>query len=565
MNEAAGWQLRDYQEEAKSKILAELEGGTESTLMVMPTGCGKTQVFLSVADAWEGGDVLVLAHREELVWQPFNRWKDLTGTYGEIEMADMHRSTFTRSKITFGSKDTLCRYKRLKKAFPDPHRVGLIIIDEAHHAVRQNKSYQRIINYFSANPGLRVLGTTATPDRADELALGQNFKTVAYDYPLLDANGNQSAITDGWLVPIRQEYIVVDGLDFRECNSSNGDFTDVSLQRELAREGILHRLTAPTLDIAGDRQTTVFCAGVKQASRMAEIFNRQRDGNAYCLVSRVDQEDDHDFVINSRDKTSRRRLLKRFSNKEFQYLCNVGCLTEGYDEPSIEVLCMGRMTRSRSLYSQMVGRGTRPLAGVVDGLSSPKERKDAIAASAKPHIHVLDFVGNSKHALVSSLDILGGRYPEETVTAARKKLEGELLTETVEEVLDQCEAERQTRILKRRKIQSTATYKSTEIDPFGTIGVVASREPGWYKGRQPSDKMRSALEKFKVEPHVVDRMSFWQASRMLDNLVVRSKKRLATYKQCKLLSRYKVSTTNLTSQRAGQLITRLKRNGWKFL
>lgn len=560
------WQLRDYQETAKASVFSELSNGSESTIVVMPTGTGKTQVMLSVADEWPNGDVLVLAHRQELIWQPFNRWKDLTGTYGEVEMADMHRSPFSRSKITFGSKDTLCRYKRLRKAFPDPSRMGLIIIDEAHHAVKENKSYQRIIDYFMKyNQDLRVLGVTATPDRADEKALGQNFKTVAFDYPLLDPNGGPSAIGDGWLVPIRQDYVVVDGLDFKQCNNSRGDFTDVSLERELTKEGMLHRLTAPTITMAGNKSTTVFCAGVKQASRMAEIFNRVHDGNAYCLVSRIDEEDDHDFVVNSQDKSRRQRLLKRFESRQFQYLCNVGVLTEGYDNPTIEMLCMGRMTRSRSLYCQMVGRGTRPLPGVVDGLGSSEKRRQAIATSEKPYIHVLDFVGNSKHKLISSVDILGGKYPDETVAAAKKAVEKGDVEATVEELLATCDKQRVARIEKRKQIRASATYTATEVDPFGTIGVVPSREPGWFKGREPTDRMRQALQKFKVEPHVVDGLSFWQASTMLDGLVSRSKKKLATYKQCKLLGRYNVSTTNLTFERAGQLITRLKRNGWKYL
>lgn len=561
------WELRGYQQDAKDHVFSALGNGSQSTLLVMPTGTGKTQTFLSIASDWPQGDILVLAHRQELVWQPFERWRELTGEHGEVEMADFRRSTFStgRSRVTFASKDSLCRLKRLKRAFPDPKKVGLVIIDEAHHAVKQNRSYQAILDYLD-HPDLRVLGVTATPDRADELALGQTFDSVAYDYPLLDPDGGPSAIGDGWLVPIRQEYVVVDGLDFTRVNSRGGDFSDASLERELTRESILHRLTAPTMDIAGNKLSAVFSAGVKQASRMAEIFNRRRDGNAYCLVSRIDKEDDHDCVIDAQDKLARSRLLKRFSQKDFQYLCNVGCLTEGYDNPNLELLVMGRMTRSRSLYCQMVGRGTRPLTGVVDGLSSPEERKQAIAASAKPYIHVLDFVGNSKLPLISSLDILGGQYSDEVVQEAKKKLQadGESCLEA-SQLLKETSVEVAKKIEKRKQIQSKASYRRREIDPFNVIGVVATREPGWHAGREPTEKQRTALEKFGVEPYVVDRMSFWQASKMMDNLVQRSQQKMATYKQCKLLKRHKVHTDNLTFARAGQLITRLKRNGWRYL
>ena len=560
------WTLRDYQTTAKNKVESALGNGSTSTLLVMPTGTGKTQTFLSVAQDWPQGDVLVLAHRQELVWQPFDRWKALTGEHGEIEMGDFHRSTYSsnRSRITFASKDSLFRHKRLRRAFPDPKSVGLVIIDEAHHAVKQNKSYQKILDYLD-HPDLRVLGVTATPDRSDEIALGQTFDSVAYDYPLLSLDGGPSAIGDGWLVPIRQEYVVVDGLDFTAVNSRGGDFVNADLERELTKESILHRLTAPTIEIAGNKKTAVFAAGVKQASRMSEIFNRLEDSSSYCLVSRVDKEDDHDFVIQSQDKHQRSRLLKRFGAGAFQYLCSVGCLTEGYDEPSLEMLCMGRMTRSRSLYCQMVGRGTRPLTGIVDGLGTPEKRKAAIAASAKPHVHVLDFVGNSRHPLISSLDILGGQYPDEVVAEAKKKLEESGGEESAEDLLAATVVEREKRVLRRQAIRSKASYKQTSVDPFDVIGVISIREPGWHAGRQPTEKQKSALEKFGVEPHLVDRMSFWNASKMMDNLIDRSTKKMATYKQCKLLKKHKVDTASLTMGRAGQLITRLKQNGWRYL
>ena len=165
--------LRDYQIAAEQAAMNELQGN-ESTVIILPTSCGKTECGLSIVDKWPGG-VLWLAHREELVWQPFERWYKKTGQYAEMEMADFGRSQFG-SRVTFASKDSLWRDKRLWRANPDPNSVSLIVIDEAHHAVRQNKTYQRIIDYFSVNPDLRILGLTATPDRADEQALGQTFQ-----------------------------------------------------------------------------------------------------------------------------------------------------------------------------------------------------------------------------------------------------------------------------------------------------------------------------------------------------------------------------------------------------
>lgn len=558
--------LRDYQQRAKAAVTQELSS-TDSTLVVMPTGTGKTTLFCDVAWDWPQGDVIVLAHREELIWQPWNRWYEMFGEYGEVEMAEYRRMHYTnRSKVTFASKDTLYRKDRLKSAFPDPQAVGLIIIDEAHHAVRQNKTYQNILDYFSVNPDIRLLGLTATPDRADEAALGQNFKTVAFDYPLWDPSGGPSAINDGWLVPIHQEFVVCEQLDFSKIGSSGGDFVARDLDREFSRESLLHQITTPTMEVAGDRKTMIFAAGVKQASRTAEILNRYRDNSAYCLVSRVDMDDNHDAVVNSRDKKERQRLLRRYADDKFQYMVNVGCLTEGYDEAGIQCLAMGRISKSRSLYAQMVGRGTRPLRGVVDGLDTPKERRDAIAASAKPHLHVLDFVGNSKHNLMSTADILGGNYSDEAVVAkAKEKAESSGEEVDMTEILKQAEDEVRLELAERKSLGARARYDRRVVSAFESVGVVPTREPGYHQGRLATRRQREALERFKVEPHVVERLSFWDASCMLDKLVTRVDSGLSTYKQGKLLGRYGVDTGKLTFDRAQELIGRLIKNNWKGL
>ena len=255
--------LRDFQIKCSVDAISALNN-FNSALMVMPTGTGKTQTFLEIADQWPQGKVLVLAHREELVWQPWERWHQKTGEHGEIEMGEFRRSSHARSKMTFASKDSLYREKRLTRAFPDPMEVGLIIIDEAHHAVRNNKTYQRILDYFSVNPDLRVLGATATPDRTDEQALGQTFETVAFDYPLMDPTGGPSAIGDGWLVPIQQEIITVDDIQFNDIKVTGGDFQGKALQSEMTREVVLHKVAAPTMDLAGDDQCMVFASGIQR-------------------------------------------------------------------------------------------------------------------------------------------------------------------------------------------------------------------------------------------------------------------------------------------------------------
>lgn len=580
--------LRDYQQQCVERLWESL-ASHQSALYVLPTGCGKTEIFLEFARQWidrDGSDVLVLAHREELVFQPAERWRRKTGEYAEVEMGEFHRSNgYNRSRLTCASKDTLWREKRIRHAFPDPHQVGLIIIDEAHHAVRQNKSYQNIINYF---PHAKIIGATATPDRADEQALGQNFEDVAFEYPLLDPAGGPSAIGDGWLVPIKQQYVVVEDVQFDSIRTRGGDFVDSDLERAMLEERPLMKVTASTRELANGYPTIVFTSGVAHAAKCAEQFNRYADGSAFAVVSRIDNDLNFPFVCTDNDE--RRRLLKRFANREFRFLVNVGCFTEGFDEPTVACISMGRPTKSRALYAQMAGRGTRVLPGLIEGIDdegnpwrieSADERKRIIAASEKPHLVILDFVGNSKHSLVSAVDILGAAFNDSVVETARRKISkaqadkphgGMDVVAAIEEAqreIEELKRRAAQEALRRQKLTANVKYSLTEVDPleaaFNVLGVAHRREPAWHRNRKPTPKQIQSLLNFKIPKQEVDRMSFVQASAMLDQLIKRANSGLCTYKQAKLLSKYGYDTQTMTFEQASDIITRLSQNGWRPL
>ena len=127
----------------------------------------------------------------------------------------------------------------------DPQRFGVLIIDEAHHAT--SPSYRRVIDYYRTNPALKVLGVTATPDRADEEALGQVFQSVAFDYEVLDA------IHDGWLVPIEQQMVHVEGLDYSSIRTTAGR---PERRRPGRRDGGGEEPAADGVGIAGDHRAT---------------------------------------------------------------------------------------------------------------------------------------------------------------------------------------------------------------------------------------------------------------------------------------------------------------------
>ena len=176
-----GQELRPYQQQARDHIHAEWENGHTRTLLVLPTGTGKTIVFASVAaDQVRAGDrVLILAHRGELLEQAADKLQRSTGLVSAVEKADA-TCLNTWFRVVVGSVQTLQRTARLER-FPHDY-FGTIIIDEAHHAITDG--YRRILDYFG---DAKVLGVTATPDRGDMRNLGEVFDSLAFEYKLTDA------------------------------------------------------------------------------------------------------------------------------------------------------------------------------------------------------------------------------------------------------------------------------------------------------------------------------------------------------------------------------------------
>ncbi|HET6279432.1 MAG TPA: DEAD/DEAH box helicase, partial [Polyangia bacterium] len=341
---AAG--LRPYQVEAVQAIQDALKL-TRSTLLVMATGLGKTQVFGAVTAAWpKPGRVLVLAHRDELLDQARRRLQQMTGEYVDLEQAEFRASG---ARIVVGSVQTLSRPKRLER-FPQD-AFELVIVDEAHHAIAA--TYRRVLKWFEH---AKVLGVTATPDRQDEQGMHNVFESVAYKREIEDG------IKDGFLCPIRVTQIQVDKIELSAVRTTAGDLNQGDLDAVMSTEEVLHGVVDPTMKEAGDRRTIVFTTSVANAHRMAEIFNRYRIGCAQA----VDGE-------TATDK--RRAILAGHKRGDFQFLVNVGVLTEGYDDPGVACVAMARPTKSRALYAQCAGRGLRIAPGKADCL-------------------LLDFVGN---------------------------------------------------------------------------------------------------------------------------------------------------------------------------
>lgn len=328
-------QLRPYQLEAKSAVQQQWASGNKKTLLVLPTGTGKTIVFSKLTeDCVKSGErVLILAHRSELLDQAADKLSQATGLKCATEKAE-ESCLGSWFRVVVGSVQTLMREKRLNQ-FPADY-FDSIIVDEAHHCI--SDGYQRVLGYFSES---KVLGVTATPDRGDMKNLGQYFESLAYEYTL------PKAIKDGFLSPIKAQTIPLK-LDLTGVGSQAGDFKTSDLGTAL--DPYLYQIADEMQKYCMDRKTVVFLPLVKTSQKFRDILESKGFRAA---------------EVNG-NSTDRAEVLSDFDSGKYNVLCNSMLLTEGWDCPSVNCVVVLRPTKVRGLYSQMVGRGTRLYPGKED-------------------------------------------------------------------------------------------------------------------------------------------------------------------------------------------------------
>lgn len=543
--------LRPYQKDCSDAILREW-GDNNSTLIVVPTGGGKTIIIADVIRRMRPMRTMVLAHREELIWQARDKIQSWTGLNCGIEMAGLRAHgeyLFAKSDVIISTIQTQISGNgdgsRMSKF--DPLEFGCLVIDEAHHAT--SKSYRDVIGYYQQNPDLRLLGVTATPDRADEAALGQVFKTVAYDYEILDA------IHDGWLVPVEQQMVNIAGLDFSHVRTTAGDLNGSDLAAVMENESNMQGVCGASRDIIGNRRAIVFTVSVKQAEQGCEIMNRYREN---CAA----------WVCGKTNKDERKAMLADFAAGKIQVVFNCGVLTEGFDDAGVEVIIMARPTKSRSLYAQMAGRSTRPLPGLVDGLATPEARKAAIANSAKSACLIVDFVGNSgRHKLMTSADILGGKVSEEALAVAveRAKKSGKAVRMADEldlaqgEIDKQREQRKQEAEARRKRLTAKVDFSATNINPFDEFDIVPNKVRGWDTRRTLSEPQRKCLSGWGIDP---GKYPYCQAVQLIGEICKRNAVMPASEPQKKVLRRYGYPL-DITKKEASKIIDALAKNGWR--
>lgn len=533
--------LRDYQQQACDCVFKEWET-VRSTLVVIPTGGGKTQCFAEIVRRSLPKRAIVIAHREELIFQAKKRIEQIAGIECDVEMAEMSAMTtgMFQAQCVIATVQTMS--KRCIRF--NPMDYDLVIVDECHHSTA--KSWVKVLDHFKKNPKCKILGVTATPDRADEEALGKIFDTVAFDYEILEA------ISDGWLVPVEQQMVHVAGLDFSHISTVAGDLNDGELASVMESEKIMLGVVGSSLEIIKDRQAILFAASVKQAEQACEIFNRHRANMAVFICGKTEKED-------------RRNIIRSFSEGAVQLLCNVGVATEGFDVPNVSVIIMGRPTKSRSLYAQCAGRALRPIPGTVDPFDLSEDRRLAIASSRKPSALIVDFVGNSgRHKLMSTADILGGKSSDEAIEMAIAKAKNSGGPVKIAEMLEESEEEIQEakaqEAARRAKLTAKVSYRTQTINPFDAFDLPVVKDRGWNQGKTLSAAQMALLQKQGIDPLS---MSYAEGKQVLNELFRRWDSRLCTLKQAALLKRFGYDGSQMTMNDAKRLIDKIANNGWR--
>ena len=324
--------LRPYQQEALDSINAYYDKGVKRQLVVLPTGAGKTVIFSHLPQIKNNSvPMLVLAHRAELLTQAKTKigWSNPDLNI-EIEQGENHAG---HSDVVVASVPTLGRAEseRILKYPKDYFKA--IVIDEAHHAAAP--TYRRILDYFDAE---FVLGVTATPQRSDKTRLTDVFDEIVY-YKTI-----QDLIKDKWLCPLVGYRIKTD-TDISGVATNDGDYIASQLEDVIDNPTRNATIVAAYNNLVPQSKAIVFCAGVQHAKNVALSFRQ----------SQVSTE----VILGDTDVDEREKILLRFASGETKVLVNVGVLTEGFDEPTVETIILARPTRSTLLYTQIVGRGTR--------------------------------------------------------------------------------------------------------------------------------------------------------------------------------------------------------------
>jgi len=531
--EAKEFKDRYYQVDSQKAILSDWASGLRAVLLILPTGTGKTIVFCQLTQKLivKGeAPILILAHRDELLDQAAKKLKNVAGIDAEKEQGEntIIGNTGFFSTVVVGTTQTLSNEKRLTQFKKDHFKY--IIIDEAHRAI--TKSNLKILEYFSE---AKVLGVTATHDRADKQDLGVLFEKVSYLYTL------PQAVKDGFLVPIRARTIPLQ-IDISDCFKAGGAVDDTALGHALE----------PYLVSIGE-QMAKYCRTRKTVVFMPLIATSQK----FQVV--LDSLGFNTFEVNGMSK-DRKEKIKAFADAgNNSIMLNSMLLTEGWDCPSVDCVVVLRMTKSRGLYTQMVGRGTR---------LSPETNKE--------YLLLLDFLWHCERHKLCHPSSLIAKTQEMADKATDKILEieggGEYEAEGVDvlEAFEEAESDaiREREEALAKELSRQRRKKSKEVDVLQFEISINDNDLSDYRPTfpqelaPPSEKQKEFLKDRGIDAESVDNAG--KASLLIEKLINRQKLDLTSPKQIRLLEKYGFLKVGLWSfSDATKIINKLAANRWR--
>jgi len=512
--------VRPYQEASKAAVEREWLEGRSRTLLVLPTGCGKTIVFCQITEdlVRMGKRVLILAHRGELLDQAAQKMEAATGLRCSVEKADQ-TCLGEWFMVVVGSVQTLMRQTRLDKF--DPGHFDAIIVDEAHHCL--SDSYQRVLSYFDQAD---VLGVTATPDRGDMRDLGEYFDSLAYQYSMA------TAIQDGYLCPIKALHIPLE-IDLSQVKQQSGDFQLAALGSAL--DPYLEQIATEMVQHCTGRKTVVFLPLIATSQKFCDILKSKG------LTARE---------ING-ESQDRAEVLADFDAGHFDVLCNSMLLTEGWDCPTVDCVVVLRPTKIRSLYCQMVGRGTR-------------------LAPGKDHLLLLDFLWHTeRHLLCHPATIVAESQEVAAQITANIAAEPNVpvdLMEADEVAQGDCVAERESKLAE--KLREMKNRKRKLVDPLQfEISIQAEDLSGFvpafgWEAGPVQEQQQQELEKAGIYADEIETAG--KADKILERINQRRAENLSTPKQIRFLEKRGFQHVGQWPfGQARSMIDQIAGNGWR--
>lgn len=476
--------IREYQTVALQKI----DSGWnqfDKQLLAAATGSGKTIISAFITKEWigRGKRVLFLAHREELLLQTLDKFSKACGIIPQLEKAE-NRASLTAQVVVGSIQTFISRMER----WPENH-FDLIIVDECHRSI--SDSYQQVLKRFDKHA--KVLGITATPDRGDKRELGEYFQNIADEISLL------SLIEKGFLSPVTIQAAPLK-IDLSGVKQTAGDFDANDLDCVLVP--YFDQIVDAIKHYAPNRKTLVFLPLIATSKSFVEMCV-SKDVRARHIDGKSED---------------RREILASFARREFDLLSNSMLLTEGYDDPEVDCIVNLRPTRSRPLYAQIVGRGTR------------------IFPPTKKNLLILDFLfTHERHDLIRPAHLIASSEEEaEAMMEEAQEREKQGRGDEIDliELQASCRSERERKLLEELERKSKRSAKFISAEEFALKRHkldIAEFQPTMQWHKDPiSDKQKEWIEKAGVDPETVKGKG--QASQILDVFFGERNSEPASYK-----------------------------------